>query len=255
MTLGFDPAWALAVFLAFLRFGVVFLLSPVFAGLGGLVTVRVLLTLALSVLMVQGFGLRADPALSAGGPLLVAALQELFVGATLSFGVFAAFGAFSVAGKILDIQTGFGLGNVYDPVTRSGAPLFATMLNMVGVVVFFAVDGHHALLRGLAFSLQQVPPGQGFADLSAEPVIAQFGLMFTLGVSLIIPVILCLLLVEVGLAVVSRVLPQMNVFVVGVPVKIVAGVALTALTLRTMEPAMQRIYASIFQFWQQMLVA
>jgi flagellar biosynthetic protein FliR len=253
--IGFDPAWALAVFLTFLRFGVVFLLSPVLAGLGGLVTVRVLLTLALSVLLVQGFGLRADPAMLAAGPLAVAVLLELFVGATLAFGVFAAFGAFSVAGKILDIQTGFGLGSVYDPVTRAGAPLFATLLNMVAVVVFFGIDGHHALLRGLAFSLQQVPPGQGFASLSAEPVIAQFGLMFSLGISLIIPVILCLLLVEVGLAVVSRVLPQMNVFVVGVPVKIVAGVALLALTLRSMEPAMQRIYAGMFVFWQQMLAA
>lgn len=243
------------MFLTFLRFGVVFLLSPVLAGLGGLVTVRVLLTLALSVLLVQGFGLRADPAMLAAGPLAVAVLLELFVGATLAFGVFAAFGAFSVAGKILDIQTGFGLGSVYDPVTRAGAPLFATLLNMVAVVVFFGIDGHHALLRGLAFSLQQVPPGQGFASLSAEPVIAQFGLMFSLGISLIIPVILCLLLVEVGLAVVSRVLPQMNVFVVGVPVKIVAGVALLALTLRSMEPAMQRIYAGMFVFWQQMLAA
>lgn len=255
MTFGFDPAWALAVFLTFLRFGVVFLLSPVFAGLGGLVTVRVLLTLALSVLLVQGFGLRADPALLAPGPLLVGACLELFVGATLAFGVFAAFGAFSVAGKILDIQTGFGMGSVYDPVTRAGAPLFATMLNMVAVVIFFGIDGHHALMRGLAFSLQHAPPGQGFASLSAEPVIAQFGLMFSLGVSLIIPVLLCLLLVEVGLAVVSRMLPQMNVFVVGVPVKLVAGIGLTAMTLRTMEPAMQRIYASIFHFWQQMLVA
>ncbi len=255
MTLGFDPAWALAVFLVFLRFGAVFLLSPVFAGLAGLVTLRVLLTLALSGLMVQGFGVRADPSLLAGGQLLVAALLELFVGATLSFGVFAAFGAFSVAGKILDIQTGFGLGNVYDPVTRSGAPLFATMLNMLGVVVFFGIDGHHALVRGLAFSLKQSPPGQGFSSLDAEPVIAQFGLMFSLGVSLIIPVILCLLLVEVALAVVSRVLPQMNVFVAGVPVKIVGGLALTALTLRSMEPAMQRIYGGVFHFWQQMLAA
>jgi flagellar biosynthetic protein FliR len=249
----FDPAWALAVFLSAMRLGVVFLLSPIFAGLGGLVVLRVLLTLALSVVLVSGLGLRADPALLQPGPLLVAALQEIAVGGTLAFGVFAAFGSFSVAGKLLDVQSGFGLGSTYDPVTRSGAPLFSTMLNMVGVVVFFGVNGHHALMRGLAFSLQKVAPGAGLAALNAEAVIAQFGLMFALGVALIIPVLLCLLLTEVGLAVVSRVLPQMNVFVVGVPVKIVATLALLALTLGTMGSAMERVYGGMFHYWEQVL--
>jgi flagellar biosynthetic protein FliR len=185
--------------------------------------------------------------------VLLAALAELVTGLTLAFGVFAAFGAFSVAGKILDVQSGFGLGNVYDPVTRAGAPLFATLLNLAAVAVFFGMDAHHALLRGMAFSLREVAPGSGFHELDAEAVIRQFGLMFSLGVALIIPVMLCLLLAETGLAVVSRVLPQMNVFVVGVPVKIVVGLAVFALTMGTLQPVMARVYASIFIYWEQVL--
>jgi flagellar biosynthetic protein FliR len=158
-----------------------------------------------------------------------------------------------VAGKILDIQTGFGLGNVYDPVTRAGAPLFATMLNLVAVAVFFGLDAHHALLRGIAFSLHHVAPGSGFRQLDVEAVIRQFGLMFSLGVALVIPVVLCLLLAETGLAVVSRVLPQMNVFVVGVPVKIVVGLAVFALTVGTLQPVMARVFNAIFIYWEQVL--
>jgi flagellar biosynthesis protein FliR len=124
---------------------------------------------------------------------------------------------------------------------------------MVAVVVFFSMDAHHAFLRGIAFSLQQVAPGAGFAELNGDAVIRQFGLMFSLGVSLIVPVMLCLLLVEVGLAVVSRVLPQMNVFIVLVPVKLIAGIALFALTVSTLAPSMGRVYASIFHFWEQVL--
>jgi flagellar biosynthetic protein FliR len=188
------------------------------------------------------------------GPVAAGAFNELVVGGVLAFGVFAAFGAFSVAGKILDVQTGFGIGTVYDPVTRAGAPLFATMLNMLGAVMFFSVDGHHAFLRGLAFSLERVPPGSPLGGMAADAMLQQFGLMFSLGVALIIPVVLCLLLTETGLAFVSRVLPQMNVFVVGVPVKIVVGIALLALTVVTMGPAMGRVYASIFSYWQKVLV-
>jgi flagellar biosynthetic protein FliR len=253
MNVDIDPGWAQSVFLVAIRLGVLFLMSPLFSGFGGLVTVRVLLTLALSA------SFAAHPAVTAAalapgfGPLLLAALGELVVGAVLAFGVFAAFGAFSVAGKLLDVQSGFGIGSVYDPVTRGGAPLFATMLNMVGVVTFFGLEGHHALMRGIAFSLRQVPPGVGLAGIPGEAAIAQFGLMFSLGVALAIPVVLCLLLVDVGLAVVSRVLPQMNVFIVLVPVKIVAALALFALTVNAFGPAMGKVFNSIFIYWESVL--
>ena len=253
MVVDLDPAWLLSIFLVSLRVGVLLMLSPVFTGLTGLVTVRVLLTLALSAVLVVGLEARPAPVALALGPVVLAALAELVVGATLAFGVMAAFGAFAVAGKIIDVQSGFGIGNVFDPVTRAGAPLFATLLNMVGVVVFFGMDAHYALLRGLAFSLRGVAPGAGFAALNGDAVISHFGLMFSLGVALIVPVMLCLLLVEVGLAVVSRVLPQMNVFVVIVPIKIFAGISILALTVPTLAPAMGKVYASIFTFWEQVL--
>ena len=253
MGIALDPAWLLAVFYTALRLGVVLMMTPIFSNLAGLVTVRVLLTLSLSALLVSGLhaGLPA-PALELG-PVLLNALAEVVTGVTLAFGIFAAFGAFSVAGKILDVQSGFGLGNVYDPVTRAGAPLFATIFNLVAVAVFFGMDAHHALLRGMAFSLRQMAPGSGFHGLDPEVAIRQFGLMFSLGVALIIPVMLCLLLAETGLAVVSRVLPQMNVFVVGVPVKIVVGLAVLATTMGTLQPLMARVYGSIFIYWEQVL--
>jgi|SRR5450830_103639 len=254
MLIDVDPAWVLAVFYTVIRLGVVLLLSPILAGLGSLVTVRVLLTFALAALLVQGLGPRPPAGALELGPVISGACNELVVGGTLAFGVFAAFGAFALAGKILDVQSGFGIGTVYDPVTRAGAPLFATMLNMLGAVMFFAMDGHHAFLRGLAFSLEQVPPGTGFGTMPVEAVIRQFGLMFSLGVSLIIPVMLILLLTETALAFVSRVLPQMNVFVIGVPVKIVVGTAVLALTVTAMGPSMGRVYGSIFEFWQKVLM-
>lgn len=253
MVLDVDPVWVLSVFLVALRVGVLLMLSPVFTGLAGPVTVRVLFTLGLSAALVAGMGIRPLPVEMSLGAVTLAAIGELLVGATLAFGVYAALGAFSVAGKILDIQSGFGIGNVYDPVTRAGAPLFATMLNLVAVAAFFGMDAHHAFLRGIAFSLQQVGPGAGISTFRIEPVITQFGLMFSLGVALIVPVMLCLLLVEVGLAVVSRVLPQMNVFLVIVPVKIFAALSIFALTATTLGPVMAKVFASIFIYWEQVL--
>jgi flagellar biosynthetic protein FliR len=187
------------------------------------------------------------------GPLLVAACVEVFVGATMAFGVMAAFSAFSIAGKIFDIQSGLGMGSVFDPIERTGTALSATMLNLVAMAVFFGMEGHHAFMRGIAFSAAQIPPGSSFSMLSPEAVIRQFGLSFSLGITLIAPVIFCLFLVEAVLAVFARVLPQMNVFIVGVPVKIFAGIAMLALTVESIAPVMSRIYASIFIYWEQVL--
>ncbi|MBI1890108.1 MAG: flagellar biosynthetic protein FliR [Burkholderiales bacterium] len=253
MVMNLDFAWLIAVFLVSLRLGALFVMSPILSSLSGMIAIRVLFTVALSLALVLGFGVRLNTIPTALGSLIVAALVELIVGATLAFGVSAAFGAFSVAGKVLDIQSGFGIGNVFDPVTRAGSPLFATMLNLLAVVVFFGMDGHHALLRGVAFSFQQVPPGTGFTAFPIEAVIRQFGAMFSLGVALIAPVMFCLFLVEAGLSMVSRVLPQMNVFMVGIPVKLFAGIAMFALTVGYLGPVMGRVYASIFNYWEQVL--
>ncbi len=253
MVMDVDPAWAIAVYFLTLRLSVLLMMSPIFSGFSGLIAVRAFFTITLSMALVSGLGVRPSVVPLTLGPVLVASISELVVGATLAFGVFTAFGAFSVAGKILDIQSGFGIGSVFDPVTRAGAPLFSTMLNLVGVAVFFGLNGHHALLRGFAYSAQQVPPGMGFSTLAIEAVIGQFGLMFSLGVALIAPVMFCLFLVEAGLAVVSRVLPQMNVFVVGVPVKLFAALSVLALTMGSLGPVMGRVYASIFVFWERVL--
>lgn len=253
MTLAVDPGWVCMVFLLWLRIGTVFIMLPMFTGLEKFVVLRVLFTLALALVLMPGLGLQGARAPLEVPALIGAALSEMVTGATLGFGALAAFGAFSVAGKILDIQSGFGIGSVFDPITRAGSPMFSMMLNMLGVMVFFGMEGHHALMRGLAFSVQQVAPGSGLQGLPVAAVVRQFGLMFSLGVALIAPVMFCLILIEAGFAMTSRVLPQMNVFVVSIPVKVVAALAMFAMTISTVGASMGHIYAAIFSYWEQVL--
>jgi flagellar biosynthetic protein FliR len=248
MNVTLAQGWLVGVMLTSVRVGVLLLLAPIFGSLQGLVVVRALFVLALSALLTPT-GYHALGQLSAGG-LLLAAVTEAAVGFALAYGMVMAFSAFAVAGKLLDIQTGLGMGNVYDPVTRHGAPMFGTLLNMLGLAVFYELDGHHLMLRGIAYSLQKVPPGHGVHLDSATPVLMLFGMMFALGVALIAPVLLSLLLIEVGLAVVSKALPQMNVFTVSTPAKSLAGLALLALSMPLFGTPMLRIYASIFEYWE-----
>lgn len=252
MNLTFDPTWLAAVFLTSVRTGTLLLISPVFTALRGFVLLRVLFAVALGVLL----GSQAtDAALDVRSAFVMAqALAgEVLVGMALAFGVMAAFAVFSVAGSILDIQIGLGMGAVYDPVTRDSGPMLGTLLNLLGVAVFFALDGHHMLMRGLAYSVAHVPPGQGWTIDATRAAVAQFGLMFSLGLALVAPVMLSLLLMEAGLAVLARMLPQINVFVISVPAKSIAGLILLALCMPALGGPLGRVYASIFHYWESVL--
>lgn len=256
MKIHFDLAALVAVFLLSLRLGVLIVAGPIFSGLERMVMMRILFTLALSVVLVWSLALPLASMPLTLGALMVAAASELALGVTLGFGVFAAFGVFSLAGKLVDIQSGFGLSSVFDPVTRASSPVFAQMLNLLALTVFFALDGHHALLRGVAFSLQEWPPGaiwasHGTAGLPLVPVVRQFGMMFSLALSLVAPVLFALFLVDAAMALMSRVLPQMNILVIGVPVKVVVGFVIFALALAVFLPVMGKIFATIFTFWEQ----
>ncbi len=257
MLINIELAPIIAVVLLSLRLGMLLIMTPIFPGLAKLVTIRVLFIFALSVMLVvslpsASLGAIAQLPLTLGA-IVTAALLELVVGAVLAFGVFAAFGVFSLAGKIIDIQSGFGLSSVFDPVSGARSPIFSSMLTLLGVAVFFGLDGHHAFMRGIAFSVQQVPPGAGLTSLPLLAVTRQFGLMFSLALALMAPVMFALFLVEAGMALLSRVLPQMNVLVMGVAVKVVVALIVFALSLAVFVPPMSRIYATVFTYWEQVL--
>jgi len=248
MTLSLETAWILTVLLVALRFGAVILLTPVFAAGGVPTNVRVLFVLALSAVVVAGLGTTLTVPMTVAA-LTKAAIGELIIGAVMAFGVFTAFGAFMLAGRIADMQLGFGVANLIDPATRTQAPLLGTFLNLLAVALFFAIDGHHLLLRGLAFSVQHIPPGVSWEHINTANVVAQFGAMFSYALVLVAPTMFVILLIDVVIAVIARTMPQVNVFIVSLPLKIFVGLAIFALTINFLSPVVGRIFGKLFEFW------
>lgn len=258
MTAALPPmaAWVTTVLLLSLRLAAVLLMTPLLAASSVPLLVRVLVVLGLAA----GLSLGIPAADVAGaGPLLAAGATELALGATLGLGVLVAFGAFSMAGELLGVQMGFGISQVLDP-SSGGAdgnvPLLSSALHQLAVVVFFLVDGHHALLRGVAYSLERFPLGRPWPiGHAAGPVLGHVAGLFGLGFALAAPVVVSLLLVEAALGVVARNLPQMNMLAMGLPVKIVVGVLALWLWLAGIGDVMSRVYGSIFRTWNDVFPA
>lgn len=243
-------------FLLSLRVAVVLAMTPVLYAMPIPLRIRALLVVCLSLVLAIGLnpGLPDLSAMTFSG-FFQKSLFELSLGVTLAAGITMAFGAFAVAGNILDVQIGFGIAQVFDPVSNRATPLLVSAFNYIGVILFFLVGGHHALLRGLAYCFQAFPVGGPWSlDLAVPAVVKQFGAMLSLGFALAAPVVFCLLLLDVALATVARSLPQMNMFAFGIPVKIVVGLAALTIWSVGMGAAADRIYSSIFSTWSQVFI-
>lgn len=248
-----DAAWIAAVLLMSVRLGALFILAPVFGAAAVPVRVRTLLALGLSAALVAGLPQPAPVPVLAAGPLAVAMFSEALLGAAMALGLHTVFAAFQFAGKLLDVQVGFNLGSVLDPVTRAQSPLLGSALHHLALVLFFLLDGHHMLMRALAYSLHKQPLGSLPRDWGLAPFVDLFGAMFIFGLTLVAPVVVALLLMDVGLGVLSRSIPQLNVFTIGIPAKITVGLLLLAATLADMAPVMAKLFQSLFSYWQQLM--
>lgn len=248
-----DSRWLQAIFLLSIRLGPLFVLTPVFGVADFPIRLRVLLVFAFAILLVSAAAPSPALPLSGTGPLLAGAAGELVLGVAFAFGLMAAFAAFQFGGRALDIQIGFGVATLFDPTSRVQSPLLGTAFNLLAIAVFFAVDGHHAIVRAVADSMARVPVGVGLGQLDFGVVVAQFGSMFGFALGLIAPALVALLLLDVAFAVVARTMPQMNIFIVAMPIKVAVGLFVMALTMRGLGPLLSQVFGSLPDYWRQVV--
>lgn len=238
------------IVLVSIRIGTMLAFTPVFSMFPIPATARVLLVAMLSIVIAMALPEAAPATPVSVGAFIESAALEFSFGVLLACGVFCAFSAIAFAGRALDIQIGFGIGQVFDPVSRTQMPIISSIFLYTSVLLFFLLDGHHALLRGLAYTLRVVPVG-GFsiqgADLRA--LLGAWGSVYGLGFMLIAPIAATLLLVELGLGILAKGLPQMNVFVIALPVKIMVGLIALTLWARFMPSGLARIFGLTSDIW------
>jgi len=236
-----------------IRFGTATVVAPVFGATSLPAFVRVVLSLAfgtavaLSLPSAAIHGINDLPMLK----LMLAFLREAMIGAVFSVGFLSAYAATQVAGRVLDIQIGFGVAGILNPATNAFSPLLGSLFGMVGIAVFLSMDGHHQLLRALQFSSEIAPPNTFSHGISIITIMQQSVVMFTYGLMLAAPVMLALLLIDITLAVSARSLPQLNILVLSFAIKVVIGMVLLAVSLKWLQWTFSQLYARTFTFWSQ----
>lgn len=159
-------------------------------------------------------------------------IKEFIVGITIGYVSNLVLNAIYLAGQLIDMQIGFGIVNVLDPMSNIQVPITANFYFMISMLVFIAVNGHYVLIKALFDSYNTVPLGGAvFGTGLMEDIIRVFGSIFTIGFKIAAPITAAILIADITLGVISRTVPQLNVFVVGMPLKILLGLLVLVLTI------------------------
>ena len=173
--------------------------------------------------------------------LLVA--RELFIGITISFIVKIIFSSVSVAGDIMSLQTGFSFARFMDPFTMTQVSVLEQIKNLLAIMIFFAIDAHYIVFQAISVSFKVLPIGAAtFKEPLLHYIISSTAKVFSLGFKIGAPIIVTLFLIELAFGMLARMIPQINIFIEGVPIKILITMILLTVSLSFIAPVVAGLF-------------
>jgi flagellar biosynthetic protein FliR len=165
-------------------------------------------------------------------------MKEALVGITIGFIAYIMVSAIQIAGGFIDFQMGFAMVNIMDPQTGAQSPIMGQYLYVMSLFVLLVINGHHLILDGIYYSYQFIPLDQAWLPLGHEEVakyiVTSFNSMFMIAFQMSLPIVASLFLVDVALGIAARTFPQLNIFVVGLPLKIGVGFIILIIVMSTL---------------------
>lgn len=164
--------------------------------------------------------------------LVLEAVRSLVIGAMLGFTVNLVFTAVRYAGSVAGMQIGFAIVNSFDPMSNSQISVISQLYYLLAVLIFFVSGAHQILVAAMFQSCLVVPPYASFSMTGgAWQIMQEYGTIFTIGLRIASPVVVVLLLVSASMGIIVKTVPQINVLVVGFPIKIAVGLITLGLSL------------------------
>lgn len=228
--------------LGMIRPGAAFLAAPVFGAANVPVQLRLVIALAVGVPAVaaSGMALPAEGIVSVPGLFFV--IGEVVIGLAIGFVLQMGLAAALLAGETISNAMGLGFASMVDPLSGQASSAIGQFLMMLATALFLAADGHLLLIGIIVDSYSALPPGNAFPSYGAIESVLRFGsLMFVAGMSIALPVGFVLILVQIIMGVIGRSAPALNLFAVGIPATLLAGLVLLGVATPVMAEALARI--------------
>jgi flagellar biosynthetic protein FliR len=242
-----------AAVLVFIRISGPFVFAPVFSSQALPAKVKIILLLVLTVIVAPAAAALPGSHIELG---LVSILGELGVAALLGLSLAMLNELAALTGQLLGMQFSFSLVNLLDPISEVQTPLLAQMLGLLEITVLLAAGLHRTILTALLHTFLVVPLGSGLGPREVGlPLVGMMGGIFLAALQLAAPVMAATLLVEVGIALMSRVSPQLPVLALTVPAKTVLGYVALVASLALWPAFFEARFAGLLNDAQRLLPA
>jgi len=231
--------------LIFFRILSILWLVPIFATRAVSMPFKAGLSLILAYLVFEHGGIKIDAAYN---PIYLSVLivKEIFIGLTISFFIRALFMMVYASAEIASLQTGFSFARFMDPITMSQASVIEQLKNILTIMIFFSIDAHHALIRGIFASFKELPLGSVVLNNNLlNYIIHVTGRIFSIGLKISAPLTVTLFIVELSLGLLSRFIPQINVFIEGMPIKILITMFVLSFSLSVTVTAIASLFSNM----------
>lgn len=230
---GLTESQFIGFFLSFIRIAALISIAPIFGSQAIPAQVKVFLALFLSVTMLPA--IKEQPQLETITllGLLPLIFKEVVLGLFLGFNAKFIFESYQFAGRMVSTQMGLGMANLVDPESGSPVTPIGNIYTLFIVIVFLFLNGHHLLISALYKSFEISPAtSYKFALAGAQwEMVALFNELFIVGIKLAAPSMATLFLIEVCMGIMARIVPQMNIFFIGLPIRLGVGLFIVIASL------------------------
>ncbi|MGH4140933.1 fused FliR family export protein/FlhB family type III secretion system protein [Clostridium sp.] len=238
-----NTAYYLGFIMVILRISAFFMSVPIFFPKGTPPTAKVGFCVVFTFLILPGVNYESVNLITSNVALIKFSIDEVITGLMLGYITKFCFFSAQFAGQLMDFQVGFSMMSLFDPVSNENVTLLGRVLYWVSMVMFFVVDGHHMLIRAVVDSFNSVKLGKFIlSQASAMMMVKIFIEFFILALKIAIPIILIIIITDLCLGLISRTVPQLNVMILGMPIKILVGLSCFALVL----PAILKLIVNSF---------
>ncbi len=206
------------------RLSGLFISAPIFASRQLPGRLKVLIIILLAAVMSSFVPIQYAVKLDSPVAFIAAMVSEVLIGYVLGFVAYVLFAALQMAGQLMDNQIGFSMVNVLDPQSGVQIPLMGNFYYLLALIIYLSMDGHHYLLQAIAQSYHVIPVlGANLGSDFIEIITSVTAYMVVIAVKISTPVVFAVLIADISMGFIARTVPQMNVFIVGMPVKIMVG--------------------------------
>jgi len=227
-----NTAYYLGFIMVLLRISAFVISIPIFFPKGTPATAKIGFCVVFTFLILPGVNYESVSIITSNTNLIIFSIDEVITGLALGYITKFCFFSAQMAGQLMDFQVGFSMMSMFDPISNENVTLLGRLLYWVSMVMFFVVDGHHMLIRAIIDSFKVINLGNFIlSQASAMMMVKIFVEFFTLGLKIAIPIILIIIITDLALGLISRTVPQLNVMILGMPIKILVGLSCFALVL------------------------